>query len=192
LAILGGNGGRIGATGAFICGFTCVFVALSIVFSRAFMLAGSISRYINIGSGVIVIVLGLNVIFDFFSFLNYEKRFHLKNRPRGLIGTFLAGAAFGAGWTPCVGPILGSILLLAGQSGKALDAGLYLAFYSMGLGLPFLLAALFFNRFMKVSVRLRNHLPLIRRISGVLLIVIGLTMITGQFTALNGWLQKFS
>ncbi|GHV64291.1 hypothetical protein AGMMS49587_16380 [Spirochaetia bacterium] len=142
LCIIGGvRSHLVAGTVSFILGFSAVFIVLSILLSTTLFLLGGISRYITIAAGIIVIILGLNVIFDFLSFLNYEKRFHLNKRPRGIAGTFLAGAAFGAGWTPCVGPILGSILLLAGQSGKTATAALYLAVYSAGLGLPFLLAA---------------------------------------------------
>jgi cytochrome c-type biogenesis protein len=141
---------------------------------------GGVFGYINLISGVIVIVLGLNTIFDFLSMLNYEKRFHLKNKPKGIIGAFLAGGAFGAGWTPCVGPVLASILLLASNSGSVWRSVTYLVFYSAGLGLPFLLASFFFNAFVTVSAKLRKHLPLIRRISGALLVVIGILIIRGD------------
>ncbi|MDR2759320.1 MAG: cytochrome c biogenesis protein CcdA, partial [Spirochaetaceae bacterium] len=112
------QGRFIPLTVSFILGFSAVFVVLSILFSGAMLLMGGVSRIINIAAGIIVITLGLNMIFNFLVFLNYEKRFHIAQRPRGLAGGFLAGAAFGAGWTPCVGPILGSILLLAGQDGQ--------------------------------------------------------------------------
>jgi cytochrome c-type biogenesis protein len=181
----------IASTLFFILGFSAVFIILSILISATFTLMGGISRYINLGAGIIVIILGLNIIFDFLSFLNYEKRFHPLRRPRGMIGAFFVGAAFGAGWTPCVGPILGSILLLAGQSGGIPRAVLYLAFYSAGLGLPFLLAAIFFNRFLKTAVKLRAHLPLIKRISGILLIFIGLLILSGRYQALNILIQKW-
>ncbi|MDR2480146.1 MAG: redoxin domain-containing protein [Treponema sp.] len=169
----------------FIFGFSAVFIALSIIFAATFSLMGGVSRWINLISGAVVIVLGLNIIFDFFSFLNYEKRLHLTNKPKGFAGAFLAGAAFGAGWTPCVGPVLGSILLLAAQNGGIPRSVMYLAFYSAGLGIPFLLASLFFNAFMKTSAKLRRHLPLIRRISGALLAVMGVLMVTGRYQALN-------
>jgi cytochrome c-type biogenesis protein len=90
-----------------------------------------------------------------------------------------------------VGPILGSILLLAGQSGGIPKAVLYLALYSAGLALPFLLAAIFFSRFLKTAVKLRKHFPLIQRISGVLLIAIGLFILFGRYQALNIMLQKW-
>jgi thiol-disulfide isomerase/thioredoxin len=146
---------------------------------------GGVSRWINRISGAVVIALGLNIIFDFFKFLNYEKRLRLTKRPAGIIGAFAAGAAFGAGWTPCVGPVLAGILLLAAQSGGIPRAALYLAFYSAGLGLPFLLTSLFFSAFAKTHVMLRPHLPLIRKISGALLVAIGVLMCTGRYQALN-------
>jgi cytochrome c-type biogenesis protein len=141
-------------------------------------------------AGIIVIILGLNMIFNFLVFLNYEKRFHSPQRPRGLAGGFLAGAAFGAGWTPCVGPILGSILLLAGQDGQMGRAVLYLGAYSAGLGLPFLAAAFFFDRLLPHIAKLRAHLPLIQRLSGILLIFIGLFILFGRYQALNILLIK--
>jgi cytochrome c-type biogenesis protein len=192
LCLIGGvRSHLIAGTISFILGFSAVFIILSILLSTTFFLMGGISQYINIAAGIIVIVLGLNVIFDFLSFLNYEKRFHLNKRPRGMAGTVLAGAAFGAGWTPCVGPILGSILLLAGQSGKTATAVLYLAVYSAGLGLPFLLAAIFFNRFLKYAEKLRPMLPKIQKVCGVLLVFIGLLILTGRFQALNILIMKW-
>jgi len=148
-------------------------------------------QYINLISGIIVIILGLNIIFDFLSLLNYEKRFHLKNKPKGIIGAFLAGGAFGAGWTPCVGPVLAGILFLATNSGSICRAVLYLVFYSAGLGLPFLLASIFFNAFVKVSAKLRTYIPLIRRISGALLIVIGILIIRGDYKSFNNLTAKW-
>ena len=153
-------------------------------------------RYINLISGIIVIILGLNIIFDFLSMLNYEKRFHLKNKPKGVIGAFLIGGAFGAGWTPCVGPVLAGILLLASNSGSIWRSVTYLVFYSAGLGLPFLLASFFFNAFIKFSAKLRAHLPLIRRVSGALLILIGVLIVRGDYRTFNNlaaqWQGKLS
>jgi cytochrome c-type biogenesis protein len=178
-------------TFSFILGFSAVFIALSVVLAVTFNLMGGFSRWINWISGGLVIVLGFNVIFDFLAFLNYEKRMNLQGAPRGMIGAFLAGGAFGAGWTPCVGPVLAGILLLAAQSGGIPKAVLYLAFYSAGLGLPFLLSSAFFNAFVCTSAKLRSHLPLIRRISGALLIVIGVLIVTGRFQALSAMTAKW-
>ena len=202
LSILGGLGIEketnknrlIFSASGFVLGFSVVFIALGILISKTFLLMGGISIYINWVSGIIVIVLGFNVIFDFLRFVNYEKRPFLqkwmKKGIRGLFAAFLAGAAFGAGWTPCVGPILTSVLLMAAQDGKTGTAVFYLAVYSAGLAVPFLLAALFLDFFLKRGSALRKHLPLIRRISGILLIIIGLMILAGKYSALNILIQR--
>lgn len=175
----------------FVLGFTAVFVVLSIIMSATLLFMGGLSAYIRLIAGVVVVVLGLNVLFDFIAVLNYEKRFHLIGKYSGTAGAFLAGAAFGAGWTPCIGPVLTGVLFLAGSDGKAGTAALYLAVYSFGLGLPFLLAAAFFDRFLVTAKWFRNKLPLIQKISGVLLIIMGLLILTGRYSALNAALQKW-
>jgi len=175
----------------FVLGFTAVFIILSIIISSTFLLMGGVSKYIRIAAGVIVIILGVNMLFDFLKILNYEKRFNIKSKPRGFAGAFLAGTAFGAGWTPCIGPILTGVLFLAGESGKAGVAALYLALYSFGLGLPFLLAAVFFDRYLVPAKWFRNKLPLIKKISAIVLIIIGILILTGQFSALNIILQEW-
>ena len=202
LSILGGLGIEketdknrlIFSAASFALGFSAVFIALGILVSKTFLLMGGISVYINWAAGIIVIVLGLNVIFDFIKIANYEKRPFLqkwmKKGIRGMFAAFLAGAAFGAGWTPCVGPILTSVLLMAGQSGKTATAVFYLVVYSAGLAVPFLLAALFLDFFLKRGSALRKHLPLIRRVSGILLILIGLMILAGKYSALNILIQK--
>ena len=221
LSVLGGIGLKkqsrlsfqprlVRAAAGFVLGFSAVFITLGILVSTTFSLMGGITKYINWAAGIIVIVLGLNIIFDFFSFLNYEKRplfqglmrrgrgpdhdrsrhDHDRGGTRGTAAAFAAGAAFGAGWTPCIGPILTAILLMAGQSGKTGTAVFYLAVYSAGLALPFILAALFFDSFLKHGSRLRSRLPLVRRVSGILLIIIGLAILTGRYSALNIMIQK--
>ena len=198
LSILGGVGistrPRLLLTSAgFILGFSAVFIAMGIVVSTTFLLMGGVSRYINIAAGIIVIVLGLNIIFDFLSFLNYEKRpFFQKQMSsvRGIASAFIAGVAFGAGWTPCIGPVLTGVLLLAGQGGQTGRAAFFLAAYSAGLALPFLFAALFFGSFLKHGSRLRSHILFIRRLSGAVLIIIGIMILTGSYSALNIAIQK--
>jgi len=175
----------------FIFGFSVIFIIFSIIISATFLLMGGISKYIQIAAGIIVIILGLNILFDFISILNYEKKINLKNKPRGLIGAFLAGAAFGAGWTPCIGPILTGVLFLAGQSGKARIAAVYLALYSIGLGIPFILAALFFDKYLVPAKWFRDKMPIIKKISACVLIIIGILIMTGSFSALNSAMQRW-
>jgi cytochrome c-type biogenesis protein len=178
----------------FVFGFSVVFIALGILVSKTFLLMGGVSRYINFTAGIIVIVLGFNVIFDFIKFTNYEKRpfFQKLMKPgiNGVFAAFIAGAAFGAGWTPCIGPVLTGVLLMAAQSGKTGTAIFYLVVYSAGLAAPFLLAALFLDFFIKRGSAFRLRLPLIRRISGILLIILGVMILTGRFSALNILIQK--
>jgi len=181
----------IAGTISFIFGFSLVFIVLSVILSSTIKLIDGLFKYINLVSGCIVIILGLNIIFDFLSLLNYEKRFHLKSMPKGVAGAFLAGCAFGAGWTPCVGPVLAGILLLAADTGSVWRSVVYLAFYSLGLGLPFLLASIFYNAFVRFSTKLRTRLPLIRRISGALLVVIGVLIIKGDYKAINNLAAKW-
>ncbi len=174
----------------FILGFSLVFVALGTLFSGSVILLGGTTGIINLVSGGIVVILGLNIIFDFVAALNREKRFHPTARPRGLAGSFLAGLAFGAGWSPCVGPILGGILFLAGQSGELGRAVMYLTAYSLGLGLPFLAAALFFAAFLKGMGRMRKHLPAAKRAGGLLLVFIGFLIMFGKFGEMNIFFLK--
>jgi len=174
----------------FILGFSIIFIILSIIVSTTFLLMGGISKYINIIAGIIVIILGLNFLFDFLTFLNYEKRFSVNKKPKGLIGAFLAGMAFGAGWTPCISPILTSVLFLAGQSGRTITAVFYLALFSLGLGLPFLLSALFFDRYLVPAKWFKNKLPIIKKISAFMLIIIGILISTGYFSVFNNLLQR--
>ena len=175
----------------FVLGFTIIFIIFSIIISTTFLLMGGISKYIRIAAGIIIIVLGVNILLDFITILNYEKRFKINSKPRGLIGAFFAGAAFGAGWTPCIGPILTGVLFLAGQNGKTGVAALYLALYSLGLGIPFLLSAVFFDRYLVPAKWFKSKLPIIKKISAAVLIVIGFLILTGQFTVINNIIQKW-
>jgi cytochrome c-type biogenesis protein len=182
--------GLIASTLSFILGFSAVFIVLSVLFSLFMFILSGLGGVINIVSGAVIVTLGLNMIFNFIPFLNYEKRRHPRRRPQTLAGSFAVGLAFGAGWTPCIGPILGSILLLAGQSGRLALSVLYLAVYSLGLALPFMLAALFWDSLLKHLAALRSRVSLIQRISGVFLIGIGLFMMSGRFKTLNGFFLK--
>lgn len=173
-------------TAAFVLGFTAVFTALGLVFGGGALLLGGAVRRITIAAGIVIVLFGLNTLFDFLKFLNAEKRAHPTERPRGLGGAFLVGLAFGAGWTPCVGPILASILLFAGRSGNPWAAGALLAVYSLGLALPFLAAGAFLDRMKPVLDWFKRRGREVRIASGLMLVILGLGMALGQIEALNG------
>jgi cytochrome c-type biogenesis protein len=179
------HGRLVARTAFFILGFSSVFVALSLALTVSGILVSGLNWIVNLVAGLLVIGLGLHVIFDFASFLNYEKRLRPGRTPRGLFSSLLAGMAFGAGWSPCVGPILAGILVLAGQSGGLGAAALNLGAYSLGLGLPFMAASFFLGAFTRRLDRLKPWLPRIRLVCGLLLILIGLSIMTGRFQELN-------
>ncbi|PKL26100.1 MAG: cytochrome C biogenesis protein [Spirochaetae bacterium HGW-Spirochaetae-3] len=180
------RGGIFFRTLFFVLGFSAVFVGLGLVFSGSGMfVSGRSNRLVTILAGTIIVVLGLNMIFGFMKFLNSEARIHVRARPASAAGAFVVGMAFGAGWTPCIGPILASILLLAARSGGATEAALLLSAYSAGLALPFLAAGLFFERLAPLWAWFKRHGGAVRVASGILLTAIGLTMALGRLTAFN-------
>ncbi len=176
----------------FVLGFSLIFIVLGVIFSSTGFLFAGVSRVINAVAGIVVIILGLNIMFDFWKFLNFERKIHVRTAPKGLFGAFLIGMAFGGGWTPCVGPILAGILFLSGQSGQVGRGILSLAAYSLGLGIPFLLAGIFFGRFVHLMQGIKRHLPAIRVVSGLFLIGIGLLIALGRFQQMNAWLGSLS
>lgn len=175
---------------AFVLGFSAVFTALGMVFAGGALLLGGAARTITLVAGIVIMLFGINTVFDFLKFLNAEKRAHPTKRPKGVAGAFLVGVAFGAGWTPCVGPILASILLYAGRSGNPWTAGALLAVYSLGLALPFLAAGAFLDRMKPLLDWFKRRGREVRIVSGVLLILIGLGVALGQMAALNGTLAR--
>jgi len=177
----------------FTLGFSAVFVALGIVFSGSGMLfAGNAARIVTIVAGALIALFGLNMIFDFIKVLNREARAHVSSRPAGAAGAFVVGMAFGAGWTPCIGPVLMSILFMASQAGGTGKAVLLLSAYSLGLALPFLAVGLFFDRMTPLLNWFKKRGREIRIISGVLLIVIGLAMALGKLTSLTSFFGRMA
>lgn len=170
----------------FVLGFSMVFVVLGLLFSGPALLFSGAVRWINLVAGAIVILLGFNVMFDIVAVLNMEKRLHLGTRPASLAGAVVVGMAFGAGWSPCIGPILASILFLAGSTGETGRAALLLAVYSLGLGAPFLAAGLAFTRVSTYLNRIKKHFGTIKTVSGLFLIAIGLLIALGRFQQING------
>ncbi len=173
-------------TAFFVAGFSVVFMVLGLLFSGPALLFSPALQWINLVAGLIVVLLGLNILFDLVSLLQSEKRVHLKKRPGSVGGAAVAGMAFGAGWSPCIGPILASILFLAGSSGEMGRAASLLLVYSLGLGLPFLAAGFAFDRVSGYLERIRPWMGRIRVFSGLFLILMGLLIAFGRFQQLNG------
>ena len=173
----------------FILGFSILFIALG---ASATFLGKSLFRNIRwfeIIGGVFVIILGLHFAGIFrLKFLDREKKIHLKKKPLGYLGTCLVGMAFGAGWTPCVGPILGTILTMAATTQNVLKGIILLTFYSAGLALPFFLSAVILHKFFEYFKTIRKYFKVISIVGGVLLIIVGILLISGYFSSLSGFL----
>jgi cytochrome c-type biogenesis protein len=177
----------------FVLGFTLIFMALGATATTVGRLLGYNREWVGRIGGVIVIVLGLYLLGVFnFNALLRERRLHVANKPLGYLGTVLVGMAFAAGWTPCIGPILGAVLTYTASSAD-LNRGLLLLFvYSMGLAVPFVLAALMIEHFMRLFVKYRRVMIWTSRIAGVLLICVGIMMLTDTMRVLTQWLQPFT
>jgi cytochrome c-type biogenesis protein len=176
---------------AFTAGFTLVFTALGLLFSGASMLLGGISRIISLIAGILVVVLGINLIFDFIKVLDLEARFHLRKKPTGYLGAFLVGIAFAAGWSPCVGPILASILLFASKEGNTIRSALLLIAYSIGLAVPFLAAGVFFDRLSPLMNWFKRNAAKVRVASGLLLVALGGAMAFGRLSAISSFAARW-
>ncbi len=176
---------------AFIGGFSLVFVSLG---ASATFIGESFLAYQDIiqkVGGILIILFGLYIMGVIkLDFLSSEKKFHIENKPAGIIGSFLVGMAFAAGWTPCVGPILGSILLYASTTGSVAKGMGLLAVYSLGLGVPFFISALAINTFIATFRVINRYMRLINIISGAFLIIVGIMIFTDSLTLLTSWFQK--
>jgi len=176
----------------FILGFSVLFTALG---ASASLLGQFLSEYrdaIRIIGGILIILFGLFIsgIFSL-SFLQQEKKFHLQHKPIGYIGTFFVGVTFAAGWTPCVGPILSSILLYASTAENMLSGVFLLLAYSLGLGLPFFACSLALNTFLAAFQKARRYIGVFTKIGGVLLILVGILLLTNSFVFLNDLLSQW-
>jgi cytochrome c-type biogenesis protein len=177
----------------FVAGFSLVFIILGASASFLGQFFRAYEVWIARIGGLVIIALGLHLagVFRLLPLLQ-EKRLHLADKPAGYLGTLGVGMAFGAGWTPCIGPVLGAILTY-GFSQDTMWAGVgLLAVYSLGLAIPFLISALALDWFLRVFKRFRRWIPVVEKASGLLLIVLGLLLMTGTFTILSGWLTRFT
>jgi cytochrome c-type biogenesis protein len=166
----------------FILGFSMVFVILgaSATFLGSFLFAKQ--RIIKIIGGLIIIFFGLHIsgLFNI-KFLQYEKKLHFRSKPVTKFGSFLVGMVFAFGWTPCVGPILGGILMLAATKDSLFKGILLLSFYSLGLALPFFLLSVGLGYMLSLFSRVKRYFKFISVVSGILLIVIGIGIMASSF-----------
>ncbi len=176
---------------AFVLGFSTVFIIFG---ATATALSGLVAQNaILLGriAGVVIVIFGLHYMGAFrIGFINFEKRFHLENKPAGLIGSFILGLAFAFGWTPCVGPILASVLMVAASGDSALYGTSLLTVYAAGLGIPFLIAAFAVKPFMTFMRKFRHHMGKIEITIGVLLIATGVAIFTGDLVEVANWLLE--
>lgn len=169
----------------FVLGFSTVFVSLGAAATLVGYYLQQYKRVLGMIGGVVIVVLGLHTAGLLpIKWLLYEKRAEVRTRPLGLLGAYVVGLAFAFGWTPCIGPILGAILLYASQQETVGQGVLLLGAYSLGLGVPFLLAGLAINRFLAASSSLRKHMRAIEYVSGALLIGVGVLLLTDQLATL--------
>ncbi len=171
----------IRSTIAYVLGFSVVFILLG---ASASLLGNVIQAYsdvIRIGGGILIILLGIHLTGIFrFGALDLEKRIHLNKKPVHVLGSFFVGMAFGAGWSPCIGPLLGSILIIAGNQETVLEGMLLLSTYSAGLAIPFIIFSIFINFILIILNKARKVLKYINMIAGILLILMGIALITNR------------
>lgn len=181
----------IRASVGFVLGFTTVFVSLG---ATASVIGQTLARYFDvlaIVAGVIIVVMGLHFLGLFrIGLLFREARVQISNKPPGAVGAYVMGLAFAFGWTPCVGPALAAILFVAGAKDTALNGALLLATYSVGIGIPFLLAALFAGRFVGWAARFRKHMRQVEMAMGGILVLTGVLFMTGQMVEIANWLLE--
>ncbi len=176
----------------FIAGFSSVFIAFGASASMVGQALIVYQDYLRKLGGIIIILFGLYLLGLLnLSWLQMERRMHFRTRPAGYLGSFLIGVAFAAGWTPCVGPVLGTILLYASTTDALSQGILLLAFYSLGLGLPLFLAALGIDRFLAYFKGMRSYMGAISTVSGVLLVLVGILVYANSLTLITSMLERY-
>ncbi len=175
----------------FTLGFSIVFISFGATATFLGSLVLDNSNTLRIVAGTIIIIFSLQIIgLINLKFLNYEKRF-LADKKSGVFSSILVGMAFGFGWTPCIGPILGSILAIASTEESINKGILLLSFYSLGLALPFILSGYLIQKFMIFSKNLKTKMNVINKTGGSLLLITGVLMITNQLQALGYYLLEY-
>jgi len=177
---------------AFIAGFTVVFVAIGLSASAIGGVFQNNKRLVEIAGGTIIVVLGLNMMGVLkIPALMMDKRVHLQGRKPSYWVSFLVGLGFAAGWSPCIGPILSGIILLAASQRTLAEATFLLFVYSMGLAIPFLITAAAITQSLGALNRIKRYLPVIEATSGVILVATGLVVATDTFTRVAGFFYQY-
>jgi len=175
----------------FVLGFSTVFVALG---ATASTIGSAVSEYFGILAvlaGIVLILMGVHFMGIFrIGLLFREARFHTGGTRAGWLGAYLVGLAFAFGWTPCVGPVLAGILFMAGAEDSMSRGAFLLAAYAAGIGIPFLLAAIFSSAFLGFMARFRKNLGMVEKVMGGLLIVTGILIMTGSMNEIGFWMQE--
>ena len=175
---------------AFISGFTVVFVLLGASATYAGSFLQQHMELVRKLGGVLIILFGVHVTgLVPLTWLLGEKRVSIKHKPAGLLGSFLVGLAFAAGWTPCIGPILASILMIAATEEKVTEGVILLLLYSIGLGIPFFLASLALHRFITFFNRFKKYIRLFEIITGFFLVLVGVLIFTNWLSVLSGYVN---
>jgi cytochrome c-type biogenesis protein len=177
----------------FIIGFSVIFILMGASATYLGQLLAQYQYWIMKGGGVLIILLGIHFtgIINL-PFLQIEKRFEVRRKPLGYAGSFLVGVVFAAGWTPCIGPILSTILIYASTSKSFTTGILLLTYYSIGLGIPFLLSSLAFNSFLSAFDKIKRYMRVINVVSGLFLVAIGILFLTDTFKEINAYLNSLT
>jgi len=185
------RGALLTASACFVLGFSTVFVALGAGASTIGQLLRTWQEPLAMVAGVLIILMGLNFLGILrIPLFSREARFQSQGKPASNLAAYLMGLAFAFGWTPCIGPVLGPILTLAGGRETVGEGAALLAVYSLGLGIPFLIAALFSGAFMRFLQKFRVHLGKVEKAIGALLVVAGVLFLTGGVQTASYWLLE--
>jgi cytochrome c-type biogenesis protein len=176
----------IRSTLSYVLGFSMVFILMG---ASASYIGGAVYQYkdwIRVIGGILIILFGIHMTgLIRFSLLDFERRLHFQEKPIHFLGTFFVGMAFGAGWSPCIGPLLGSILIVAGSQETVLNGIGLLSVYAAGLAIPFLVLSIFVNSLLTILKKASWSIQYINITAGVLLLVLGALLVTNKLSLIN-------
>ena len=176
---------------AFVLGFTTVFVILGATATAAGQLLVANLPLLAKIAGVVIIIAGLHFLgVIHLPILHREARYHADSRPAGLVGAYVIGLAFAFGWTPCIGPVLGAILAVAAGEDSVRQGVSLLFVYSLGLGIPFIIAAIAIRPFLNTMQRFRRHLATVEKVLGGFLVLTGILFLTDAMTLISSWMLE--